>query len=100
MSTTPQKQALTRYRRRLSARGLARFEVLGRARDRELIRLIAKRLAGDDPDSARIRAAISDTISGEPSRKGGILAALRRSPLVGADLDLQRPQTHSRKVEL
>ena len=28
------------------------------------------------------------TISGEPPRKGGILDALRRSPLVGADLDI------------
>jgi hypothetical protein len=29
-------------------------------------------------------------IAGERSKKGGVLAALRRSPLVGADLDLAR----------
>jgi len=29
MSTTPQKRALKRYRKRLKERGMARFEVLG-----------------------------------------------------------------------
>ena len=32
--------------------------------------------------------------------KGGILAALRRSPLVGADLELSRPRVEGRKFEL
>ena len=100
MSTTPQKRALNRYRKRLNQRGMARFEVLGLDADRELIRSLAKRLAGDDPDSARIRATVRLTISGEQPKKGGILNALRRSPLVGADLDLSRPLTPGRKVEL
>ena len=58
------------------------------------------RLTGDDPDSARIRATVRGAISGEPPKKGGILNALRRSPLVGADLDLKRPVTAGRKVDL
>ena len=49
MSTTPQKRALNNYRKRLNQRGMARFEVLGLDADRELIRSLAKRLAGDDP---------------------------------------------------
>lgn len=100
MSTTPQKRALSNYRKRLHQQGLARFEVLGLDGDRDLIRSLAKRLAGDGPDSARIRATVRRTISGEPLKKGGILNALRRSPLVGADLDLKRPVTRGRKVEL
>ena len=100
MSTTPQKRALNNYRKRLNQRGLARFEVLGLDGDRDLIRSLAKRLAGDGPDPARIRAAVRRTISGEPPKKGGILIALRRSPLVGADLDLKRPVTLGRKVDL
>jgi hypothetical protein len=36
----------------------------------------------------------------QPPRKGGILEALRRSPLVGADLDLKRPGDQGRKVAL
>jgi hypothetical protein len=100
MSTTPQKRALHNYRKRLNQRGLARFEVLGLDGDRDLIRSLAKRLAGEGPDSARIRAAVRRTISGEPPSKGGVLTALRRSPLVGADLDLKRPLTLGRKVDL
>jgi hypothetical protein len=100
MSTTPQQRALHNYRKRLTQRGMARFEVLGRDADRELIRSLARQLAGDDPDSARIRATVRRTISGEQPKKGGILNALRRSPLVGADLDLNRPVTPGRRVDL
>jgi hypothetical protein len=100
MSTTPQQRALKRYRTRLSQRGMARFEVLGLDADRELIRSLAKQLAGDCPESASLRAAVRLTISGEPPAKGGILSALRRSPLVGADLDLERPPAPGRRVDL
>jgi hypothetical protein len=100
MSTAPQKRALNNYRKRLNQRGMARFEVLGRDADRELIRSLARRLAGDDPDSARIRATVRRTISGKQLKKGGILSALRRSPLVGADLNLKRPATAGRRVDL
>ena len=100
MSNSSQKRALKNYRDRLGERGMARFEVLGRDADRDLIRSLAQRLAEDGPDASRIRAAVSQTISGEPPKKGGILAALRRSPLVGADLDLTRPFTPGRAVDL
>ncbi len=100
MSTTPQRRALNNYRKRLNQRGMARFEVLGLDADRELIRSLARQLAGNGPDSARIRATVRLTISGEQPKKGGILSALRRSPLVGADLDLNRPVTPGRRVDL
>ena len=73
MSTTPQKHALKRYRKRLHQRGMARFEVLGLDADRELIRSLAKRLAGEDSDSARIRATVRRTISGS-NRKGAVFS--------------------------
>ena len=98
--STPQKRALNNYRKRLNQRGMARFEVLGLDADRDLIRSLARRLAGDGPDSARIRATVRGAIAGKPPKKGGILDALRRSPLVGADLDLKRPVTAARKVDL
>jgi hypothetical protein len=79
---------------------MARFEVLGLHADRELIRTLARRLATHDLDSTRIRATIRQTVSGAQSAKGGILEALRRSPLVGADLNLSRPPSPARKVEL
>lgn len=95
-----QKRAVQNYRSRLGERGLARFEVLGRDADRDLIRSLARRLAEDGPEAARLRVVLSQTDAGEPPKKGGILAALRRSPLVGADLDLTRPREEGRKVEL
>ncbi len=94
------KRAIQNYRTRLGERGLARFEVLGRDADRDLIRSLARRLAEDGPEAARLRAAVSQTIADEPPRKGGILAALRRSPLVGADLDLSRTREAGRKVRI
>ena len=100
MSDTSQKRALINYRKRLNERGMARFEVLGLDADRELIRSLGRRLADNGPDSMRIRAAVRRTVSGEPPNKGGILNALRRSPLVGADLNLKRPVVAGRKVDL
>ncbi len=95
-----QARAITSYRSRLSERGLARFEVLGRAADRALIRFLARRLAEDGPEASHLRMAVRRTLAGEPPEKGGILAALRRSPLVGAGLDLTRPREEGGEVDL
>jgi hypothetical protein len=95
-----QKRAIQNYRSRLSERGMARFEVLGLDSDRDLIRSLARRLAQGGPEASRLRAVVSQAISGEPPKKGGILAALRRSPMVGADLDPTRPREEGRKVDL
>jgi hypothetical protein len=79
---------------------LARFEVLGLDRDRDLIRSVARRLAEQDPAAAQIRTALGRAVSAERQRKGGIAAALRRSPLVGADLNLRRPDVEGREIDL
>ena len=100
MGNTPQKRAIKNYRKRLRKRGMARFEVLGLDGDRDLIRALARRLAEDGPDASRLRAVVNQTIFGEPPRKGGILEALRRSPLVGADIAPVRRFEAGRKVEL
>lgn len=77
------------------ARGLVRFAVVGRDTDRGLIQSFAKLLAEDTPQASELRATVSRSVAGGPSpgggiTSGGILAALRRSPMVGADLDLTR----------
>ncbi len=100
MSDTSQSRAVRNYRNRLVERGMARFEVLGRVTDRELIRSFAKRLTEDDPQAKRLRAVVQQGVGGEPPRQGGILEALRRSPLVGADAIPPRPFEPGRKVEL
>jgi hypothetical protein len=79
---------------------MARFEVIGRDCDRDLVRTLARRLAEGGPEGARLRAEFARAISGEPLEKGGILAALRRSPLVGADLDFSRSRDPGRNIDL
>ncbi len=96
--STSQNRAIRTYRARLSERGLTRFEVLGRETDRDLIRSLARQLAQDGPKASQLRAAVKRTIAGESGQKGGILAALRRSPLVNADLDLTRAREEGRSV--
>jgi hypothetical protein len=100
MRKTSQRRAIDKYRDRLTARGMARFEVVGRDSDRELIRAVARRLAEGGCDADRLRAAVRQTISGEPPKKGGIVRALLASPLVGAGLDLSRPREEGRKVDI
>lgn len=67
---------------------------------RGLIRSLARRLAEDGPEAANLRAVVSETLAGEPPKKGGILAALRRSPLVGAEVEISRSREGGRETNL
>ena len=100
MPNASQRRAIQTYRSRLGERGLTRFEVLGQEADRALIRALARHLAEGGEEAGQLRALIRQAIGGEPPRKGGIFAALRRSPLVGAELDLSRPHEEGREVAL
>ena len=100
MGEAAQKTAMQNYRARLSERGFARFEVMARESDRDLIRALARRLAEEGTEADQVRAAVEAAVGGGPKKPGGILAALRRSPLVGADLDLTRLREAGRKIEL
>jgi hypothetical protein len=59
-------------------------------------KLASEPQSDDGSEAVPIRAAVRRSINGEPPKKGGILAALRRSPLVGADLDLARSREGGR----
>jgi hypothetical protein len=48
--------------------------------------------------TTRLGAFVNRTVGGELSKQGGILAALRRLPLVGADLNLIRLLEEERRV--
>lgn len=100
MSNAAQKRAIENYRARLTQRGVRRFEVMALESDRELIRSLARRLYEEGPEADQARQAIKALVAGEPPKSGGILSALRRSPLVGADLDLSRPREQGRRVDL
>lgn len=79
---------------------MARFEVLALDSDRDLLRSLARRLAKAGPEADQLRASVSQTLEGESQQKGHILAALRRSPLVGVELELDRPHEEGRRVDL
>jgi hypothetical protein len=100
MASRAQKRAITNYRSRLTGQGIVRFELQAFEADRDLIRALARKLVENGPDAGQVRRTIQQAVSGEQRESGGILAALRRSPLVGADLDLTRPREEGRKVNL
>lgn len=100
MGNSAQQRALKNYRARLTERGMARFEVQGLDADRDLIRAVARKLTEDGAEAGQLRRTMQQAVSGEPPRRGGILAALRRSPLVGVDLDLTRSRETGREIDL
>lgn len=100
MTSTSQRRAVKNYRKRLSKRGVSRFEVVGRKDDRELIRTLAKRLAEEGADAARLRAEIDRSLSGSQAKKGRVLAALLRAPSALADVEFDRPAMRERKLDL
>ncbi|WP_341486841.1 hypothetical protein [Pararhizobium sp. A13] len=100
MANAAQKRATKNYRTRLTQRGVARFEIQALNSDRELIRALARKLAEEGPGATQVRSVVQQILSGEPPKTGGVLAALRRSPLVGAELDLGRPREEGRRLDL
>jgi hypothetical protein len=97
---TSQKRAIAKHRRRLGERGLGRYEVRGLLQDKELVRKFAKRLATNDAEAARLRTEVSQRIRPHPLVSKDIWDALRRSPAVGADLDLSREVVPERDIDL
>ena len=100
MNDRAQKRAVENYRSRLTKRGIVRFELQAFETDRDLIRTLARKLTEHGPEAGQLRRTVQQAVSGELPKPGGILTALRRSPLVGADLDLTRPREEGRPVGL
>ncbi len=100
MGASAQARAVKNYRKRLAKRGMARFEVTGLKRDRELVRAVARRLAEDSSEAEEMRIVMQQKVAEKPRAKGGIWTWLRNSPLVGANLNLTRPFDPGRKIDL
>lgn len=101
MTASAQAKATTSYRARMADRGVVRFELQALEADRELIRALARKLGEHGADAERLRQALKDAIeTKQTGTRGNILAALRRSPLVGANLDLTRSRSPGRKLDL
>jgi hypothetical protein len=46
------------------------------------------------------KATLPRSVEKDRRKRGGVLAALRRSPLVGTELDLTRPVLDAREIDL
>jgi hypothetical protein len=90
---------MARRRGRFGERKLVRYEVLGHRRDKALIRKVAIKLARDGAEAVYLRSEIKYAIDADLQR-GGVWRALRRSPLVGADLNLEREFVTGRDIDL
>jgi hypothetical protein len=94
-----QAKAVAKYRDRLANKGMARFEVLGRKADRMLIRDVARAIAENDEKNAAFREFAEKIVEENQPKRGSILAAFRRAPWVGAELDLTRSTDDARMIE-
>ena len=95
-----QKRAIIKHRRRLGEQGIERYEVRGSPKDKKLVREIAKKLSKEDVDAARLRAELERRLLSKPMSGKEIWDALRRSPLAGIGLKIDREFTTGRDIEL
>lgn len=100
MGSAAQGRATRNYRARLAQRGFTRFEILALDADRDLFRALATALAEEGPEAEQLRAVVKTAVAGEPAKPGRILSALRRSPLVGADIEVAREREEGRETAL
>lgn len=76
-----QRRAIQNYRARLTEKGLARFEILGRASDRDLIRTLVRRLLEDTLEASQLRATICKSLAGEGRRPGCVASVCWSAPI-------------------
>lgn len=100
MAEAAQERALRNYRKRLTERGMVRFEVQALDTDRNLIRAIAKRLAQDDEAARALRDTVRRSMDDREQGQSRILDALLRSPLRGSGIKFRRARTPGRKIDL
>ena len=92
---------VARHRVKTAASGSRRVEIVVPADDAPLIKAVAGALRAGGPEAARLRAQLEPALRPQKARTGAELVAfLRASPLVGADLSFERDQTTGRVVDL
>ena len=97
--TPPHQKPTQPHRTPQPPPALARIEVCAPEPDRALLLALARRLTAVGPVAAHARATLERLLTTLPPTDG-ILAALRRSPMVDAGLDLSRPRIQGRDSDL
>ena len=100
-STNRAKGRVARHRTRVAASGSKRVEVTVPSCDAALVKAIAGALRSGGEDAKRIRDSLQPIVSSSKAKTGSELVAFfRRSPLVGADLQVERDESTGRSAEL
>lgn len=89
-----------RYRRKLAQTGVKRIEVTVPAQDSTLIKGLAQSLRAGGAAAARLRTALRATIAPAANSGADLVTFFRASPLVGAELEVERDKSTGRDIEL
>ena len=100
MGSLAQNKALKTYRQKIEQRGLVRFEIMAPESDRSILREVAISLTRGGANADKIRGTLRDVLSDENETRGSIYFALRRSPLVSAELKIKRSRGGGRKIKI
>lgn len=85
MAGTAQAKASRNYRKRLGAKGMQRFEVVGRVTDKTLLRALAAEIANDTEQSEKLRRELMKAVN---PANNGVLSVFDRPEIRGLDLQV------------
>jgi Lon protease-like protein len=85
MTVSAQAKASRNYRKRLNAKGMQRFEVVGRVADKALLRALAAEIANDSEQAEKLRRELVKAV--HPANNS-VLSVFDRPELRGLDLQI------------
>ena len=98
---TQQTSRVSRHRKKVSASGARRVEVTVPSRDAPLVKAIAGALRAGGDEAKLIRQSLQPMLTVPKAKTGSELVAfLRASPLVDAELLIERDGSTGRSVNL
>ena len=99
-STNRTKARVARHRTRVAAKGSKRVEVTVPSRDASLVKAIAGVLRSGGKEAKRIRDSLQPIVSSPKAKTGlELVAFFRKSPLVGANLQVERDNSAGRTAD-
>lgn len=97
---TQEASRVSRHRKRITTGGARRVEVTVPSQDASLVKAIAGALRSDGEEAEFIRQSLQPVLTAPSSRTGAELVAfLRASPLVDAELSTERDRSTGRSAE-
>ena len=98
---TQKPSRVARHRKKIAASGARRVEVTVPSRDAPLVKAIAGALRAGGDEAKLIRQSLQPMLAVPKAKTGSELVAfLRASPLVGAELLIERDGSTGRSVNL